>query len=153
MREILFRGKRKDNEEWVEGNLIRQTNFYGDPVDKYHIMLIGEFQYDYYESHEVIPETVGQYTGFVDINGTKIFEGDVFQLEDDIIGVVDFNHGCFFLTEYGLRGVWTESGYDECGGGWGVIDREPMHFWHISKLEVIGNIHDNPELLEVHYEV
>ena len=149
MREILFRGKRIDGHR---DNTENGTMLYGSLfIDKKGLPKI-----KWYDEHfgtsmtsNVDPETIGQYTGFVDMNGAKIFEGDVLQLEDDIIGVVYFNHGCFFLTEYGLRGEWTESGYDECGGGWGVIDREPMHFLHISKLEVIGNIHDNLELLEV----
>jgi uncharacterized phage protein (TIGR01671 family) len=98
---------------------------------------------------EVGHNTVGQFTGLVDMNGTKIFEGDIFQLEDDIVGVTTFNYGCFTLTEYGLRGAWTESGYDECGGGWGVIECEPLNFWYVNKLEITGNIYDNPEFLEV----
>lgn len=156
MREILFRGKKPrpsvfDQTDWVYGSLIDSGNHEQVMIYPWFngasTMSVAQLVYTRMEAVEA--ETIGQYTGLVDMNGTKIFEGDVFQLEDDIIGVVDFNHGCFFLTEYGLRGVWTESGYDECGGGWGVIDREPMHFWYINKLEVIGNIHDNPELLEV----
>ena len=144
MREILFRGKRKTDGKWIQGMFLHLNlgrDFICDGT-----VWIGTLQPC---KEEVVTETVGQFTGYTDVNGTKIFEGDVFQLEDDIIGVVDYNHGCFFLTEYGMRGAWTESGYDEYGGGWGVIDHEPMHFWHINKLEIIGNIYDNPEFLEV----
>lgn len=150
MREILFRGKRIDNGVWVYGDILHDDERFF-VVNGWIIEGINEdfTSFDCDCLCEIGSETVGQYTGLTDKNGTKIFEGDVFQLEDDIIGVVDFNHGCFFLTEYGIRGTWTESGYDECGGGWGVIDCEPMHFWYINKMEVVGNIHDNPKWLEV----
>ena len=153
MREILFRGKRVDDGTWAYG-------YYGVFKD-HHDIYVPFTEEEEKENeghifsaigglwHHVNAETVGQFTGYFDKNGIKIFEGDVFQLEDDIIGVVDYNHGCFFLTEYGFRGAFTEGGYDEYGGGWGVIDHEPMHFWFINKLEIIGNIYDNPEFLEV----
>ena len=78
MREILFRGKRADNGEWVEGTLY-QIGKEQNPF----IMLVNRCA----ESHEVDPATVGQYTGLTDKNGTKIFEGD-------IVKIKDFTHGC-----------------------------------------------------------
>lgn len=121
MREILFRGKRVDNGEWVEGSLIHQTKFYGDPVDCYHILYDGEFHADYYGSAEVIPETVGQFTGLLDKNGKKIFEGDIMRNAGN---VVEF-----------------------CSDGFCINGDSPLAFW--TKTEIIGNIHDNPEVLEV----
>ena len=84
----------------------------------------------------------------LDKNKKKIFEGDVFQLEDDIIAVVIFRDGSFRLEEYGLTGTYTESGWDECGGGWDVIDCSPIDWYTLADMEVVGNIHDNPELIK-----
>lgn len=123
MREILFRGKRVDNGEWVEGSLIHQTKFYGDPVDHYHILYDGEFHIDYYGSAEVIPETVGQFTGLLDKNGKKIFEGDIVRLY------------C------GIRGTYVMHILDIRHGFRPFENR-------VTEIEVIGNIHDNPELLK-----
>lgn len=129
MREILFRGKRKDNGEWVEGYL-----FY---IEKYNQCLIGNYDHEkgYYDDCEVDPETVGQYTGLTDQNGVKIFEGDVVKHEtmfDKRIYPVVFDDGafCYFCD----RNAFPFADY-EFG-----IDSE----W----VEIIGNIHDNPELLK-----
>ena len=131
MREILFRGKRTVIGDWISGFL----------VDGSHIG-------SWLECEPVHPETVGQFTGLTDKNGKKIFEGDIFHLDDEIIAVVIFKDGCFRLEEYGHSGAWTESGFDECGGGWGVIECDPIDWYTIMDMEIIGNIHDNPELME-----
>ena len=141
MREILFRGKDADG-EWVYGAYLHQTLFYGDPIDKHWIIEHGEFDYDCYYSHKVIPETVGQYTGLTDKNGTKIFEGDIIQY----CGTYPLE---VFIEEGHTKIRWFDSatkskcsqlffgGNDEAYG----------------EFEVIGNIHDNPELLEVQSNV
>ena len=136
-REILFRGKRKDGGIWLFGDL-RQWSKTRKGICDYALK----------NTSEVDPKTVGQFTGLTDKNGKKIFEGDVFHLDDEIIAVVIFKDGCFRLEEYGLCGAWTESGFDECGGGWGVIECDPIDWYTIRDMEIIGNIHDNPELLE-----
>ena len=144
MREILFRGKRIDG-LWVEGA--------GITVRESDANILSELGGSYgLKWCQVYPETVGQYTGLTDKNGKKIFEGDMFQIEDDIIAVVIFKEGCFRLELRGFPGTWTESGFDECGGEYGVIECDPIDWYRIREMEVIGKIHDNPELLEVSHE-
>ena len=141
MREILFRGKRYMDGEWVDGSL-----FIDEKKEK-HEILVGYVNFRY--GWEVDPATVGQYTGLTQ-NGVKIFEGDMFRMDDDEdeVGVIIFKDGCFRLEIHGLCGTWTESGFEECGGGYGIIECEPIDYWYIRDMEVIGNIHDNPELLK-----
>jgi uncharacterized phage protein (TIGR01671 family) len=152
MREILFRGKRCDNGEWVEGYYVKANHHwhkYG--IHKDWIICGASANGGWFALHSKFPvksETVGQYTGLI-ANGTKIFEGDIFlDRSDDAVGVVVFKDGCFRLEWYGMCGTYTESGYDECGGGWGVFECEPIDWYYVHDMEVIGNIHDNPELLK-----
>lgn len=118
MREILFRGKRTDNGKWIEGSYVKM------PTEEICIMT------DKIETKFVfgiLPETVGQFTGLIDRNGTKIFEGDVVHL----IG------GEFY------------QGYHEIDENIVVKDiTDCVYFGEVELLEVIGNIHDNPELME-----
>ena len=131
MREILFRGKRIDNGKWIEGLPYKAK--YGGISS---IVDIDE------ERHLIIPETVGQYTGLTDKNGKRIFEGDIVKCieitrykEIEYISPVVFLDGSWFLHESEDCDVYLYN-YDTEG-----IER----LWEI---EVIGNIHDNPELLE-----
>ena len=132
MREILFRGKRVDNGEWVYG-------FYS-PVNLPIFGNQGHFiNENGFRAVEVIPETVGQYTGLTDKNGKKIFEGDIM----------------IFCKEAGATYPF-EIRWD--GIGWKMFTAdgnrikdafESGEIRYMQKCEVIGNIHDNPELLEV----
>lgn len=148
MREILYRGKRADNGEWVEGDFVRITD--GDRTTPY-IFYYGE----------VIPETVGQYTGLCDKNGKKIFEGDIVQYSDEecyypeeyteFIGKIVFEKGAFGI---GCReelpidlDYWC--GNDNFVSLWELYWNLDCAQYELPMLEVIGNIHDNPELLEV----
>ena len=148
MRDILFKGKRIFGEYWVCGDLIQFGN--RTFIANGWCLSVEEDVFDMFDCdivYEVAPETVGQFTGIVDKNDKQIFEGDIFQLEDDVVAVVVFSDGCFRLEEYGLCGTWTESGYDECGGGYGIIECEPIDWYFLKDMEVIGNIHDNPDLI------
>ena len=128
MREYLFRGKRKDNGEWVEGcGIIATENWVSiltviDDIDE-NSSEVNEI--------EVLPETVGQYTGLNDKNGKKIFEGDVVDIltENEEIGVVTYDEGCFYVK----------------ADGFSVDFRNNING---KDLLVIGNIYDNLELLK-----
>ncbi|MDR3148755.1 MAG: YopX family protein [Oscillospiraceae bacterium] len=125
MREILFRGKSVKTKEWLYGSYI--SKYYGNdyifpqdpPCDSFHL----EANFNYH----VDPNTIGQYTGLTDKNGTKIFEGDIVRPDDwDAAPVV-----------WDFSSWWLE--YPE---GYEVLADIP-------DAVVVGNVHDNPELLEV----
>ena len=123
MREILFRGKRKDNGEWVYGYYCR----YGY-VTQEKTFIIPDYASALY-AIEVIPETVGQYTGLPDKNGKKIFENDIVKIKGKTRYIFYGSSG-FRHTNYGEYADTLEKVFT-------VVD-----------CEVIGNIHDNPELLK-----
>nr|DAY90985.1 MAG TPA: YopX protein [Caudoviricetes sp.] len=124
MREILFRGKRVDNDAWVEGLL---TIMWG----QYHIIQPN----DENTAYPIILKTIGQYTGMTDKKGTKIFEGDIIDFsgrsDGEGYGVVQYDVD---ETEFGIV-------YDSIYEGLG-------RRYYSRGIEVIGNIFDNPELSE-----
>lgn len=131
IRIIEFRGKRKDNGEWVEGGIYYQKL---DEVKEEAVYIIGGSLNDVGCAYEVIPETVGQYTGLKDKNGKKIFEGDIMKYGDTIHKVV----------------FEQKNGTAYFGLVYNKFETLPFGHYQDSKLnEVIGNIHSNPELLEV----
>ena len=133
MREILFRGKRIDNGEWVEGTYLH-LNIGRDFICGGAVW-IGTLQPC---KEEVIPKTVGQYTGLTDKNGKKIFEGDILSTENGTFSNTGMGHILLY------RGMWTSFyGQDALG-----IDCFDELHTVCSAREIIGNIHDNPELLE-----
>ena len=136
MREILFRGKRTDDYEWIEGSLCTTI-----PSDE-DFYTISYFDFEgYYIEEKVIPETVGQYTGLTDKNGKKIFAGDIVVCKQAINGnLIDYYVEIGFVEmKYGAFGLHRKQGYYRPFKDW-LEDYE---------YEVIGNIHDNPELLKV----
>ena len=125
VREILFRGKRIDNGEWVEGYFV---NLWLMHHQKYQPIITDNNAVSY----DVDPSTVGQYTGLTDKNGKKIFEGDIMAFTAygfDYVGTVEF--------AYGSASVMCEH-------------TSPFLDQAVSKhgAYIIGNMHDNPELLE-----
>lgn len=144
MREIIFKAKRLDNGEWVEGDLFRNDN------TNYPMTLIGslilsrnkytnEICIDGYGLIEVDPETVCQYTGLKDMNGKKIFEGDIIKIPDDY-NEFGHNAGEIYEIYFCYGGFRLKPKYSKARGYWLEDDRT---------VEVIGNIFDNPEILEV----
>ena len=142
MREILFRGKRINNGEWVYGNYCGAEYFEGDGIEH----LIIEISRNGSSAH-IIPETVEQYTGLTDKNGKKIFEGDIVKA-DDYIFVVKFGKcgGVANAENFGYIGFYFEafSESTKLSAKYGLRD----DICYFTDIEVIGNIHDNPELLK-----
>lgn len=129
MKDIRFRAKR-DTGEWVEGSL-----FVPDlPTTPTQICMgtnIVRISYD------VMPETVGQFTGLTDKNGTKIFEGDILKLGGD--NLPHWHEEGDVVEVYYVGGAFEPLGDYDSDCGTAVVARF---------CEVIGNIHDNPELLK-----
>lgn len=126
MREIKFRGKRLDNGEWIYGSLL-VSHFKDDKKERYFIT---QFSGNYTFEHEVDPATVGQYTGLKDKNGKEICEGDILLDESGTYAVVGHSMGAFYVDfgeGFDLQ-YFTECIHEIC--------------------EVVGNIHDDPELLK-----
>lgn len=136
MREIKFRGKRKDNNKWVYGDLaflfgknpfiMSKCRFFtdhykGELVDNNEVLLGGFVS--------VKDETMGQFTGLYDKNGKEVFEGDVVKLPAGNMRV-SFSDGAFVLIPPKTNVIYEALGLIE------------------DEYEIIGNIHENPELLE-----
>ena len=142
MREILFRGKQNEG-RWVEGVYFKHDTvkvcFSSDDPKPRHLIIQDGFCDWGFEPPihcvDVDPDTVGQFTGLTDKNGKKIFEGDIL---DHIIQAE-------VLTNRGVV-VW-----DRENARWALQlnTMKPCFYMHNPKsVEVIGNIHDNPELLK-----
>lgn len=157
MREILFRGfccYEEGNETivlngeeikgfWIEGSLVK-TTYNENGKNKIYTIQDMEFGFDeegmpVYQrgvAEEVIPETVGQYTGLTDINGVKMFEGDIVEITSV------YNKGKRYIVYYSedRRGWFPFARGDGCGCCEHEVEDEGY-------CEVIGNIHEDPELL------
>lgn len=149
MREILFRGKTYDG-EWVEGWL--------SPIcKKYDLCIAGAQDLKVYP---IDPETVGQYTGLTDRNDKKIFEGDIVQYTDEegyypeeqceFVGKIVFVHGAYGIaTDENIPidlNDWCDN--DNFVSLWELYWNLSIEGETLDMLEIIGNIHDKPELLK-----
>ena len=128
MREILFRGKREDNNEWVYGFLSKSRG------NNHFLSLCIDYEENGVMLSSIVePETIGQYTGLSDKSGVKILEGDIVRYSGEKHIVVFETRG-----ETGYFGIKID--HLET---WGFCLSVPAKL-----MEVIGNIHDNPELAE-----
>lgn len=144
MREILFRGKQIDNGEWVEGYYAAEP--YTKNTYNYGYILENEKDLFAKKSWLVDSRTVGQFTGLTDKNGRKIFEGDILQgfwyCEGVRAKVVWIDDAATFGILYSFRKSGEKTAW--LNSSWYKFTSESPCF-----PEIIGNIYDNPELLEV----
>lgn len=119
MRPIKFRGKRVDTGEWIYGDLLTSN---GTECE------ISDWDKVDYSRYDVIPESVGQFTGLYDCKKKEIYENDILSIAG-IYYQIFFHDGCFgFKNDWGLFFSFSMSS--------------------LTRSEVIGNVHDNPELLK-----
>lgn len=118
-REIKFRGLRTDGEGWVYG--FPYSSMYDEDIDQI-------VEWDYH--HDIIPETVGQFTGLYDKNGTEIYEGDLVQWHN--ASGIHYNMG--IVTWCNTKSAYVVRNHDY---------EDYMYDVHYARIEVIGNIHKN----------
>lgn len=145
MRDIEFRAKRVDNGEWVYGNFVEKVN----SLDGNRLPCIQIFTHkadstdrwtEVFESElvEVDPKTVGQYTGLKDKNDKKIFEGDLLKRDNEIAVVEWHKMGGYIMA------VWSKKRREQVDFDG---DKKECTYFIGDKDEIIGNIHEHPELM------
>lgn len=124
MREIKFRAKRQDRDEWVYGDLTHvQKICKPEEVERTGKRSMPAVRVGNYDVDE---KTIGQYTGLKDRNGREIYEGDVLRFDN-----------------YTIKVEWLNGGFCDCHSNINIS----LRYFSLNHYEVIGNIHDNPELL------
>ena len=148
-REIEFRGKREDNGEWIYGDLYQEKKPYTKTNEIKEVMIV-EYRPDLClvsgapdNNHlwrDVIPETVGQFTGLRDKNGVKIYEGDILKIKETPFQIGGLHQVIFYEDRYLTYSIL----YNDVD----QANKHPLLYQiEYADAHVIGNIYDNPELL------
>lgn len=135
MRTIKFRGKSEDNSEWFYGFLQKYQEKH---ASRLCVCAVSVRTWKDALLYSVKPDTVGQFTGLFDKNGKEIFEGDILCWDvNNLLYVVTFESGMFYAS------------IKECNEGMiGGFSLHQLTEYDYGKCEIVGNIHDNPELLK-----
>lgn len=147
MREIIFKGKRKDNGEWIEGSLITSINrawISSEKTDSQRLRSISNTN-AIWRSIEIIPDTICQFTGLYDKYGNKIWENDIIKYRfEEIYAPIKYGcyQNCFDSQKAEHVGFYVDWSDGEC-------IRKDLGYW-INMIDTmpVGNIFDNPELLQ-----
>ena len=135
MREILFKAKRVDNGEWVVGQYVN-TCYPGNDKETGHFIVVYPNEY-----HEIYTSTICQFTGLYDRYGNKIWENDILKAWSDEYAQVKFGlYSTGFASDDCNQGFYVEFPED-------AIYRHELGYW-CKETYVIGNVFDNPELLQ-----
>ena len=135
MRDILFKAKRISDGQWVEGYLYKQVGV------KDRIYFAIEVIDNTVKAYEVDESTICQYIGLSDKNGNKIWENDIVKCYAD---TDDLGNDLYFY----YRVIWHENYHCWWLSDIHTVEDEYLHQYNSSDIEIIGNIFDNPELLE-----
>jgi len=143
MNNYLFRGKSEVTGRWIEGFYLNYSEFEEGISEKFSICRHSIKRIDGGDIEDVIPETVGLWTGLTDDNGVKIFEGDIAKIccghpDETTLNEIYFDYG-----------EWRASVI--AGGDVDSLYNQAVNCGH--EIEVIGNVTDNPELLESKIEI
>lgn len=133
MREILFKGKRIDNGKWVEGYYQKRYDLLGNEE---HLIFHAD-SYTVWEYVKIDPETLCQFTGLYDRYGNKIWENDILMAHLDESYPDDVTYE---TVEWSINGWGTREN--------GSLDREYLGEFDLEHYEVVGNVFDNPKLLQ-----
>ncbi len=143
MREIKFRGRRVDNGKWVYGFYAKRVYVEpGSPATVFHYIVVPDRHNESWNFYEVYPKVL-QFTGFRDKHGKDIYEGDIVEVKDRRYEL----HGIGIVEWDKENGLWMIY-FPDTQGATMLRDWLPKEYEASLSIEVIGNVYENPELLE-----